>query len=109
MSDRYDAGAQRTAGLGSITLRLPQALAGYADGQRELTIEPTEEVSLRQVLDELARSRPAVARRIRDESGQLRRFVNVYVGEDECRTIDGLETMVQPGATILVAGSVAGG
>ena len=65
--------------------------------------------SLAEVLDDVRRLAPAVGRRIQDETGAIRRFVNVYVGEDECRTLDGLQTTVAPGAQLYVIPSVAGG
>ncbi|BCJ54569.1 molybdopterin synthase sulfur carrier subunit [Actinoplanes sp. NBRC 14428] len=65
--------------------------------------------SLRAVLDELAERWPRLERRIRDESGVLRRYVNVYVDGEDCRRSGGLETPVPPGAEIQVLPSVAGG
>lgn len=94
---------------GTVTVRLPQALAEHADGARELTVECPAALPLADVLDRLRELAPAVDRRVRDEQGALRRFVNVYVGEDECRTMDGLRTPVPPGATLFIVGSVAGG
>jgi molybdopterin synthase sulfur carrier subunit len=94
---------------GTVTLRLPQALAEHAGGARELTLDIGEPRTLGEVLDELRRVAPAVARRVQDETGSLRRFVNVYVGDDECRTLDGLGTAVPPGTVLYVIPSVAGG
>jgi molybdopterin converting factor small subunit len=50
-----------------------------------------------------------VRRRVQDETGAIRRFVNVFVDENECRTLDGLDTLVRPGCVIYVIPSVAGG
>jgi sulfur-carrier protein len=94
---------------GTVTIRLPQALAEHADGARELTVEIDGPTSLEDILDRVRGVAPAVARRIQDETGAIRRFVNVYVDEDECRTLDGLQTTVAPGAQVFVIGSVAGG
>lgn len=93
----------------TVTIRLPQALAEYAAGAREMAIDVDGPVPLREVLDELGRIAPAVRRRVQDETGAVRRFVNVFVDEDECRTRDGLDTTVHPGAVVYVIGSVAGG
>ena len=46
---------------------------------------------------------------MQDETGSIRRFANVYVGDDECRVLDGLSTPVPPGSVVMVIGSVAGG
>lgn len=96
-------------GQGIVTIRLPQALAADAGGARELVLDVGEASTLREILDDLGRLAPAVRRRIQDETGAIRRFVNVFVGEDECRTLDGLSTTVPAGTVLYVIPSVAGG
>lgn len=93
----------------SITLRIPDALTGDSAGARELTLDPGADATLADVLACLRAEHPALARRLCDETGALRRYVNVYVGPDESRTLKGLGTPVPPGSALLVAGSVAGG
>lgn len=92
-----------------ITLRLPQALSELVDGSRELTLPTEAALDLGQVLAWLNEQSPAIGRRVQDETGAIRRFVNVYIGEDECRTLDGLHTQVPPGTVIHIIPSVAGG
>ena len=92
-----------------VMIRLPQALAEHAGGARVLTLAVTERSTLADVLDGLRQEAPAVARRVQDETGAIRRFVNVYVGDDECRSLEGLSTPVPPGTVVHVIGSVAGG
>ncbi|MUL40497.1 MoaD/ThiS family protein [Streptomonospora sp. PA3] len=70
---------------------------------------PDTRTTLRTVLDELARRHPGLDRRIRDEQGRLRRYVNVFVDSDECRAMGGLDTPVADGAEVRVLPSVAGG
>lgn len=94
---------------GEVVVRLPQALAEQAGGARALTLDVGPAASLGDVLALVCRTTPAVGRRILDETGAIRRFVNVYVGDDECRTLDGLRTPVPPGTVVHVIGSVAGG
>ena len=93
----------------TVTVRLPQALAEHAGGARELCVPVQSGATLGDLLDEVDRTVPAVGRRVRDETGTVRRFVNVYVGDDECRTLDGLRTPVPPGTIVHIIGSVAGG
>jgi molybdopterin converting factor small subunit len=94
---------------GEVIVRLPQALAEYAGGERTLTLDVGPSDSLGDVLAQLCGTAPGVGRRILDETGAIRRFVNVYVGDDECRTLDGLGTAVPPGTVLHVIPSVAGG
>ena len=90
-------------------MRLPQALAADAGGQREVRLEVTGTASLEQVLTLLRAAAPGVGRRVQDETGAIRRFVNVVVGEDECRGLAGLATPVPPGTVLFVIPSIAGG
>jgi molybdopterin converting factor small subunit len=88
------------------TLVLPQALRGLAGGVKELDLDGD---TLAAVLDALAAQHPVLARRIRDEQGQLRRFVNLYVDGSDVRHCGGLEAAVAPHSEVLVLPSVAGG
>lgn len=92
-----------------VRVILPGALTEFAGGQRELKVDHPEPCTVADVVGSLAVTHPALARRIVDETGQLRRFVNVYVGSDECRRIGGLAAGVPPGFDIHVIGSIAGG
>jgi molybdopterin synthase sulfur carrier subunit len=61
------------------------------------------------VLDALATAHPSVGRRVRDESGALRRHVNVFVGPDNAKDLAGLDTPVPGGAEVSVLAAVSGG
>jgi molybdopterin converting factor small subunit len=61
------------------------------------------------VLDAVAADHPVFDRRVRDESGALRRHVNVYVGGEDVRRLDGLSTPVGPDDEVMIIQSVAGG
>jgi molybdopterin converting factor small subunit len=89
------------------TVLVPAALRGDAGGARRLEVDASG--SLAAVLDEVAQRWPRLERRIRDERGQLRRYVNVYVDGEECRRAAGLDTAVGPGSEVQVIPSVAGG
>ena len=73
-----------------------------------MNLEPAGD-TLADLLDALAAEHPMLARRIRDETGQVRRFVNVYVDGDDVRFEGGLQTKVRDGAEVQVLPSVAGG
>lgn len=98
-----------TAGTIEVTVRLPAALAEDAHGQRLLRLTLPTDARLADAIAALRVTTPALARRIVDETGSLRRFVNVYVGEDECRDLQGLDTPLVDGSALFVIGSVAGG
>ncbi|WP_430501234.1 ubiquitin-like small modifier protein 1 [Micromonospora trifolii] len=90
-----------------VTVLLPGPLRGEAGGASRLNV--TVAGTLRAVLDEMAVAHPRLARRIRDERGELRRYVNVFVDGEDCRHSGGLATPVKDGAEVQVLPSVAGG
>jgi molybdopterin synthase sulfur carrier subunit len=90
-----------------VTVLRPGPLRGEAGGASRLNV--TAAGTLRAVLDEMAVAHPRLARRIRDERGELRRYVNVFVDGEDCRHSGGLATPVEDGAEVQVLPSVAGG
>jgi molybdopterin converting factor small subunit len=86
---------------------LPGVLADLAGGAKHLTVDVGG--TLRDVLDRLDTEHPLLGRRIRDETGAVRRFVNVYVDGEDVRFGEGLGTPVADGAVVQVLPSVAGG
>jgi molybdopterin synthase sulfur carrier subunit len=92
----------------SVQVVLPGVLADLAGGSKHLDVDPPGP-TLADLLDELASRHPLLGRRIRDETGEVRRFVNVYVDGDDVRFGEGLATKVRDGAEVQVLPSVAGG
>ena len=92
-----------------VTVHLTSVLRPDADGASHVPLEVPDDSALSGVLDTLAARHPGLDRRIRDERGQLRRYVNVFVDEDECRAVGGLEAHVRDGADVRLLPSVAGG
>ena len=93
----------------TVEVVLPGFLADLAGGNKHVEVDVGESGTLASVLDGLAEGRPLLDRRIRDETGQLRRFVNVYVDGDDVRFDSGVGTTVRDGAVVQVLPSVAGG
>ena len=93
----------------TVQVLLPGVLAALAGGEKHVHVEVGDGGTLAAVLDRLADGRPLLDRRIRDETGQVRRFVNVYVDGDDVRFAQGLATEVRDGAEVQVLPSVAGG
>ena len=89
------------------TVLVPGVLRAEAGGSARL--EVGDGGTLAAVLDEVKLRWPRLERRIRDENGVLRRYVNVYVDGEDCRRSGGLTTPVPAGAEIQVLPSVAGG
>lgn len=79
----------------SVKVRIPTILRTYTDGQSEVTAEGG---TLGEVLADLERNHRGIADRVLDDSGKLRRFVNVYVNDDDVRFAEGLETPTPDGA-----------
>jgi molybdopterin converting factor small subunit len=90
----------------SVSVRIPTILRTYTDGESEVTASGS---TLGEVLDDLDGSYSGIKGRILDESGELRRFVNVYVGNDDVRFLENLATPTPDGTQISVIPAVAGG
>jgi molybdopterin synthase sulfur carrier subunit len=95
----------------TVQVVLPGVLADLAGGERHLVVPVPDGpgATVGDVLDRLAADHPTLARRIRDETGAVRRFVNVYVDGEDVRFQDGVRTRVEDGAVLQVLPSVAGG
>jgi sulfur-carrier protein len=93
-----------------VRVVLPGALRELADGAAELVVPVGgEATSLRAVLDAAAVTRPQLGARIRDETGALRRHVNVFVDGQDVRRRGGLDILVGADAVVHILPSVAGG
>ncbi len=90
----------------SISVRVPTILRTYTAGESEVTAGGS---TLKEVLESLDESYPGIKGRIVDEQGALRRFVNVYIGNDDVRFLNGLDTPVSDGSQVSVIPAVAGG
>ena len=90
----------------SVHVRVPTILRTYTGGESEVTATGS---TLTEVLDDLETSYTGIRARIIDDTGELRRFVNVYVGNDDVRFLEGLATATPDGTKISVIPAVAGG
>ena len=90
----------------SVSVRVPTILRTYTSGESEVTADGA---TLAEVLDHLDASYSGIKGRILDDNGELRRFVNVYVGNDDVRFLDNLQTATPEGTQISVIPAVAGG
>jgi sulfur-carrier protein len=90
----------------TITIQFPAALRAYSDGARELSLSAS---CVRDVLEQLERSHPALHRSICDETGKVRRHVNVFVNTANMRDREGLDTGLASGDVIRILPAVSGG
>lgn len=90
----------------NITIHVPRELRAYCGGTADLLVSAPH---VRAALDELERSYPGVYRGICDETGQVRRHINVFVNSAHMRERQGLETVLQPGDVVTILPAVSGG
>jgi MoaD family protein len=89
----------------AIEVRIPTILRTYTDGEKSVT---GDGANLSALIDDLESSHPGIKERLLDE-GDLRRFVNVYVNDEDVRFIGGLEAELKDGDQVVVLPAVAGG
>lgn len=89
----------------TVSVRIPTILRAYTGGASEVSAEGT---TLGEVIDHLDDSYPGIKGRILDEEGAIRRFVNVYVGNDDARSQEALGTSTPDGSKVSVIPAVAG-
>jgi sulfur-carrier protein len=90
----------------SVTIRIPTQLRELSAGNAEVSGEAG---TLATVLDGLESAHPGFRERLYDDQGELRRFVNVFVDDEDIRFLDGLNTEVLDRATVSIVPAVAGG
>ena len=90
----------------SVTVRVPTTLRTLTGGESEVQVQGA---TVREVLGALESQHPGFAERILDDDGGIRRFVNVFVADDDVRFLDGLGTPVPDGETVSIIPAVAGG
>lgn len=90
----------------AVAVRIPTILRTYTQDQSQVTAEGA---TLTEVLESLETDFPGIKARVIDDAGKLRRFVNIYVAEEDVRFSDGLDTPTPDGAQISIIPAVAGG
>lgn len=91
----------------AVTVRVPTILRQLTGGASEVSVDGVGTLS--QVIEAVERDHPGVRGRVLDDDGKLRRFVNVYVGDEDVRFAGGLETPTPDGTTVSIIPAVAGG
>ncbi|MCI0425580.1 MAG: MoaD/ThiS family protein [Actinobacteria bacterium] len=90
----------------AATVRIPTSLRGLTDGNREVEVThgPVAEV-----IGDLVERFPRLGERLVDEGGSPRRFVNIFVADEDIRFLDGVDTVVDDGVVVTILPAVAGG
>jgi molybdopterin synthase sulfur carrier subunit len=90
----------------SVDVRIPTQLRTLTGGSGQVAVEGA---TVGEVLQALDGSHPGFAERLFDEAGELRRFVNVFLADEDVRFLQGLATPVTPGQVVSIVPAVAGG
>lgn len=91
----------------SVSVKIPAQLRELTKGESVVSLEGVTDIG--QVFETLGAAYPQLLERLVDASGDIRRFVNVYVGDEDVRFLQGLETALEDGATVSILPAVAGG
>ena len=90
----------------AVTVRIPTQLRQLSGGANEVAVEPG---TVGEIVKQLEAQHNGFAERLLDEQGNLRRFVNVFVADEDVRFLNGLDTPVPDGETVSIVPAVAGG
>ena len=90
----------------AVTVRIPTPLQRLTNGQGEV---PCHGSTVTELLDDLEKRHPGVKERICDEQGKLRRFVNIFVNEEDIRFLQGDQTAIKDGDEVSIIPAIAGG
>jgi molybdopterin synthase sulfur carrier subunit len=90
----------------SVIVRLPSQLRSLVGGAGEV---PVEALTVREAINAVDLAYPGLGARVLDDDGALRRFVNVFVADEDVRFLDGLDTVLVAGQTVSLVPAVAGG
>jgi sulfur-carrier protein len=90
----------------SVSVKVPTPLRKVTNGASQVSADAA---NVRELIEELERQFPGMRERLCDEDGSLRRFVNVFVGDEDIRFLEGIETPLDEGAQVSIIPAVAGG
>ncbi|MBX5491114.1 MAG: MoaD/ThiS family protein [Chloroflexi bacterium] len=90
----------------SVRVRIPTPLRSLTGGAAEVQIDGA---SVAEAISQLEARYPGIAQRLKDENGELRRFVNLYVNGEDVRFLQGLDTHLKAGDEVSIVPAVAGG
>ncbi|MEX5214632.1 MAG: MoaD/ThiS family protein [Nitrospiraceae bacterium] len=89
-----------------IKVRIPTPLRPLTKGQGEVEAQAA---TISEMIDTLNSNHPGIKDRLCDATGELRRFVNIYVNEEDIRFLDGKNTLLKEGDEVSIVPAIAGG
>jgi molybdopterin converting factor small subunit len=92
-----------------VVVHLAAALRQHAAGSAHVDVDVNDPATIGAVIAAVAAEYPAIGRRLQDEAGVLRRHVNVFVGPDNLRDLDGLDSDVPEGVEVSILPAISGG
>lgn len=87
-------------------IKIPASLRKFADGAEAIDVEATD---VRSALDALEAAHPGIKSKLCDDTGNVRRFVNIYADSEDIRFLDNLDTTLEPSAELQIVPAIAGG
>ena len=90
----------------AVKLRIPTPLRSLSGGAAELAVEGA---TVSEALESLEQQHPGFRARLYDDKGEIRRFVNIYVGGEDIRFLKGVDTPLKEGEEVSIVPAVAGG
>ena len=92
--------------MAKVTVRIPTALRRVTQGQGEVEIEAG---TIGELIENLEKEFPGIKERLVDENGEIRKFVNFFVNDEDIRFLQGKETKLEEGAVVAIIPAIAGG
>ena len=93
----------------AVTVRVPTPLRRLTNGQGEISVDVEGSISIKELIEKLESMFPGFKERLVDENGEIRRFVNLYVNDEDIRFLEGPNTQLKDGDTLSIVPAIAGG
>src|SRR5688572_25841271 len=90
----------------SVTVRIPTQLRSLTGGEEQVS---SSGATVRALIEDLEAKHPGMRDRLLNEKGVVQRFVNIYVGDEDIRFLDGLDTKLESGVEVSIIPAIAGG
>ncbi|MDR2033889.1 MAG: MoaD/ThiS family protein [Helicobacteraceae bacterium] len=90
----------------AVTIEIPTALRSFCDGKKSVSVEAK---NVGEAIKELAAQRPAIAKHLYNEAGELRNYINIFLGDTNIKSLEDQKTALNDGATLILVPAIAGG